>query len=621
MKKEKLLSRRDFLRLTGLATAGVVVTSCTQPAAPAGAPAPQEAEAPAAGSEPAAQEEAPEEAPAESDSAGLRDVAREKTLILMFGGDGTQFTDVGLGNPYATGASHQMGSAALWEPLVFYSAFADEEIPWLATGYEYNDDFTELTINLREGIEWSDGTPFTAKDVVFTLHMLRDNAPALTRSQAVNASVQEATAVDDHTVQITFVAPRPRFMFDQLTFKFDTGIYIVPEHIYKDVEDIAAFEFYDPAQGWPLATGPYKITEWSNTQKFIDRRDDWWAVKTGFVEALPEVERILVIPRADDTLMTQRIVNNEVDCILDLRANVIGQTVAQNPQILTHSGTELPMGYIDWWPTSMWFNHEDGPFTAKEMRWAISYSIDRQQMLDVGLQGSGILTPLPFPQYPPLEPYFEAAQPLLEKYPTNEFNLDKAAELMQGQGYEKDSEGFWVKDGERVPTVISGWQVFNDIGPIIAEQLRRAGFEAEFITPADNGTRISDGTQKIWLNGHGGSINDPFTTMDFYSSKYWAPIGEPTAQSSRFKNADYDAILEEMAAVPASDPGYMDLYLAALEIWLDNLVDAPIQQWLHRIPMNTAYWTGWPTAEDPYVNGAFWHLTFPLILHRLKSAA
>jgi peptide/nickel transport system substrate-binding protein len=514
-----------------------------------------------------------------------------------------------------------MGSAALWEPLYFYSAFADEQIPWLATGFEYNEDFTELTVNIREGVEWSDGTPFTARDVAFTLNMLRDNAPLLTRSTIVKGDVREAVAVDDLTVQISFLAPRPRFMFDQLMFKFDTGIYIVPEHIYKDVEDIAAFEFYDPAQGWPLATGPYKIVEWSNTQKFIDRRDDWWAVKTGFVEEMPEVERILVVPYADDTLMTQRIVNNEVDSILDLRANTISQTVAQSPNIITHTGGELPMGYMDWWPTSMWFNHEDGPFTTKEMRWAVSYSIDRQQMLEVGLQGSGIITPLPFPQYPPLEPFFEAAAPLLEQYPTNEFNLDKAAELLEGQGYSKDGEGFWVKDGARIPAVISGWQVFTDIGPIIAEQLRRAGFEAEFITPPDNGTRISDGTQKIWLNGHGGSINDPFTTLDFYNSKYWAPIGEPTVQASRFRNADYDAILEEMAQVPSSEAGYMDLYLAALEIWLDNLVDAPIQQWLHRIPMNTTYWQNWPTAENPYVNGAFWHLTFPLILHNLEAVA
>lgn len=612
MTDENKLSRRDFLRLSGLATAGIIVTACAQGAQPT-----TQEEAPTAAVETKAEAAQPAEAAKEAEG-GLKEVPRERSLILMFGGDGTQFTDTGLGNPYATGASHQMGSAALWEPLVFYSAFADEEIPWLATGYQYNDDFTELTINIREGVEWSDGTPFTANDVAFTLNMLRDNAPTLTRSTIVKSAVQEAIAVDDQTVQIIFLGPRPRFMFDQLMFKFDTGIYMVPEHIYKDVDDIAAFEFYDPEKGWPLATGPYKIVEWSNTQKFIDRRDDWWAVKTGFAEKVPEVERILVVPYAGDTLMVQRIVNNEVDATLDLRANTIKEAVDQNPAVITHTGRDLPLGYMDWWPTSMWFNHEDGPFTDKRMRWAVSYSIDRQQMLDVGLQGSGILTELPFPKYPPLEPYFEAAKPLLEKYPTNEFNLDKVAALMEEQGYAKDSEGFWAKDGERVPASISGWQVFTDIGPIIAEQLRRGGFEAEFITPADNGTRISEGTQKIWLNGHGGSINDPFTTLDFYTSKYWAPIGQPTSQSSRFKNAEYDAILEEMATMPSSDPGYMDLYLQAMEIWLDNLVDAPIQQWLHRIPMNTTYWQNWPTAENPYVNGAFWHLTFPLILYRLE---
>ncbi len=374
-------------------------------------------------------------------------------MILIFGGDGTQFTDVGLGNPYATGASHQMGSAALWEPLYFYSAFADEQIPWLATGYEYNDDATELTITIREGVEWSDGTPFTANDVAFTLNMLRDNAPVLPQSQAVAAAVENAEAVDDLTVVVTMNGSRPRFMFERLMSKFDTGLYMVPEHIFKDVEDVATFEFYDPEQGWPLATGPYKISEWTPSQKFIDRRDDWWAVKTGFAENLPAVERIVVVPYSDDTLMTQRIVNNEVDSTLDLRANVIGQTVSQNPAIITHTGTDLPLGYMDWWPTSIWFNHEEGPFTEKDVRWAVSYSIDRQQLLDVGLQGSGILTELPFPQYPVMQKYFDAAADLLEKYPTNEFNLEKAAELMEGQGYEKDSEGFWVKDGQRITAV------------------------------------------------------------------------------------------------------------------------------------------------------------------------
>jgi peptide/nickel transport system substrate-binding protein len=604
---EFAVNRRDFLRLSGLAAAGVLASACgTQPIPEATQGGAEAGASAGAGAVPAAAE-------------GLKEVARDKTMIMVFGGDGTQYIDAGLGNPYATNASHQMGSNALWEPLYYYSAFADEYIPWLATGYEYNDDFTELNITLRDGVEWSDGTPFTSRDVVFTLQMLIDNAPLVRRSAEVKAWVKAVEAVDDLTVHITFNDPKPRFMFSHLTFKFDTGIYIVPEHIYKDVEDVVAYAGYDAEKGLPLGTGPYSIVEWTPAQKFLDRRDDWWGAKTGFAE-LPAVERMIYIPYSNDTRMIQMLVSNEVDSTLDLRATTIGQAVAQNPNVITHTNREKPFGYIDWWPTSMWFNHTDGPFTTKEMRWAISYSIDRQQMLDVALEGSGTLTELPFPRYAPLEPYFEAAKPLLEKYPTNEFNLEKAAALMEGQGYTKDGEGFWVKDGARVPTSISGWQVFIDIGPVIAEQLRKAGFDAEFVTPADNGTRISDGTQKIWLNGHGGSINDPFDTLDMFTSKYFRPIGEPTTYASRFQNAEFDEAVNQMALVAADSPGYMDLYLQALEIYLDNLIDAPIQQWMHRIPMNTTYWTGWPTVDDPYVNGAFWHLTWPIILRRLKPA-
>ena len=172
------LNRRDFLRLSGLTAAGVLAAACGTPPAPGSeaAPAGGEAAGAAAGSE----------AAAPAASTGLKEVAREKTMILSFGGDGTQFTDTGLGNPYAQGATHQIGSAALWEPLYYYSAFADEHIPWLAESYEYNDDFTELTVKIRSGVEWSDGTPFTANDVAFTFAMLQMAAPALRNSTEIS---------------------------------------------------------------------------------------------------------------------------------------------------------------------------------------------------------------------------------------------------------------------------------------------------------------------------------------------------------------------------------------------------------------------------------------------------
>jgi peptide/nickel transport system substrate-binding protein len=317
------------------------------------------------------------------------------------------------------------------------------------------------------------------------------------------------------------------------------------------------------------------------------------------------------------------MINNEIDTSLDLRATTIAQVVAQNPAVITHTERELPLGYIDWWPTSFWFNTSEAPWDDVNVRRAVSHTIDRQQMLDVALEGSGILTDLPFPYYPPLQPYIDAAQPLVEQYALTTHDPERATELMQESGYEQDGEGFWVKDGQRIPAVIHGFGIFNDIGPVLAEQLRRGGFEAEYVVPADSGTRMADGSAKIMLFGHGGSIVDPFDTLNMYTSKYYVPTGEPAQYYSRYQNPEYDAIIDQMAAMAPSpdDPAYMDLYLQALEIYLRDAIDVPIQQWLHRIPMNTTNWTNWPTENNNYVNGAFWHQTNGMIFRALQPTS
>ena len=387
-KQRDNLNRRDFLRLSGLTTLGVLATACAS--APPVAP----------GADAASPASAPGDAVAEVTDASLGEVARERTLILMWSGTDGQFTDVGLANAYAAGGQggHRavMGS---FEPLFYYSAFADEVVPWLAEDASYNDDFTELTVNIREGVTWSDGEPFTAGDVAFTLNMLKENAPELRNSSEVNEWVESAEAVDDLTAVIRFFEPRPRFLFSHLYGKFDTGIWWVPQHIFQDVEDIPGFAHYDLDAGLPVVTGPFNVVSWTPQQQIMDRRDDWWAVDAGFAE-LPQIERIIKIPATGEERAAQLVINNEIDSSIGMRATTIPQAVNGNPSIITHTLRDLPLGYIDWWPTSFWFNCAEPPFDSADVRWAVSYTIDRQQMLDVALEGSGILTQLPFPAYP-----------------------------------------------------------------------------------------------------------------------------------------------------------------------------------------------------------------------------
>jgi peptide/nickel transport system substrate-binding protein len=64
----------------------------------------------------------------------------------------------------------------------------------------------------------------------------------------------------------------------------------------------------------------------------------------------------------------------------------------------------------------------------------------------------------------------------------------------------------------------------------------------------------------------------------------------------------------------------MEIWKKCLALWLPGYPDIQISQGLHRLPTNTNFWTGWPDQENPYVNTAHWHLTWPMIVHRLKPA-
>jgi peptide/nickel transport system substrate-binding protein len=547
------------------------------------------------------------------------DVPRERTLLLRWGSPAGTYVDHELWNGYALGANHQNGLGLFYEPLAFYSAFANETIPWLAESWSYNEDSTQLTITTRSGISWSDGTPFTAEDVAFTIRTVRDYGPEVRFGQEVQPFVTDAVAENDTTVIVSFTVPAPRFMYF-MTYKYDTGLYIVPKHIY-DGQDWTTFQAYDIPNGLPVTTGPWRLVFSSPEQKVIDRADSWWAVDQGLVSALPQVERVVYLPFTAEEQVAQQLIANEIDCSLDLRPLTLETILVQNPNITTHTGSEKPYGYVDWWPTSLYVNCETEPFTDPNVRWALSYFIDRQQVIDVALAGAGSISQLPLPTYPGLVPFIEGVSDLLETYNTTEFNPEKGAELLTAAGWAKDGD-FWAKDGQTLTVPIESFTVMSDIGPVIAEQLRQQGVDASFALPPDFSTQFTSGNYTAGLFGHGGSVSDdPYFTLVLYQSRSLNVPGEHQANFSRWVNTDYDAIVDEMYVTPIDDQAALqDQFRRAMEIWLPELPDIQIQEWYHRIPMNQTYWTGWPTQDDPYVNGAFWHLTFQLILNRLAPA-
>jgi len=645
----RFVDRRRFLALVAVGGSAALAAACAPaaPAAPTAAPAAQPTAAPAAKpttAPAAAATTAPTAAATTAPTAAATtapvaaataapaaaaaaappaQLPRNNSLILMWAGKQGKYEDYELWNPYAPLANHQNGPGLLYEPLYFYSAFADKEIPWLAESYKYSPDFKSLTIKTRSGISWSDGQPFSAKDVAFTITASMKQGSKIKFGNDVATFVQDATATDDTTVLVNFKVPSPKFMFQTITYKYDIGLYMVPQHIFQDQSDWASFTNFDIAKGWPVTTGPWKLVFSSPDQKIIDRRDDWWAVKAGLVKAMPAVKRIVYLPFAGETQTAQLHITNQIDSSLDLRPNTIKQVVAQNPKIITHTNRESPYGYTDWWPTSFYLDTTKKPFDDKDMRWAISNLIDRQQLIDVAYSGSGETTQLPLPHYPALQPFVDAVKDQLVKYNTNEYNVDKAAQMLQSKGYTKGSDGFFADaSGNHLKVEVGGWEVFDDMGPVLAEMLKQGGVDATYVHPPDMIERFQGGDYQGMLFGHGGSVNgDPYATCALYQSASVAVPGGHAVNFSKWKNADFDKIVDEMATTATSDQAKLiDQFKRAMAIWLPELPDIPIQQWFHRIPYNTTYWTGWPTKDNAYVNGAFWHLTFQLILNNLQPA-
>ena len=562
----------------------------------------------------------------------MAQVPRNKTLILgCADGPNNQFADVTLMNPYLHGITRSGYNIAM-EPLYYYNAYNTDavcgppgmtckggDIPWLAESYSYNQDFTQLSIKIRQGVTWSDGQPFTANDVAFTINMLKDNAPTMSWSTDMKQWVKEATAVDANTAQITLTAPNPRFFFSYFTFHQDVGVQIQPEHIWKG-QDPTKFTNFDMSKGWPVTTGAWKLVLSSPDQKIWDRNPNWWAAKTNF-HPLPQMERIIYLPNFDEPKLVELLVSNQADQTLDLRPNNVKAALAQNPklQVWTENNA-LPYGYLDWWPISLGFNDSKAPWNDPEIRWAVNHAIDRKQLVDVGYGGAGVTTVLPFPAFPALQNYTKGLNDLLQQNPIDSFDINKTAQIMQSKGYAKDQGGFWAKGGTRLSMVILIFQIFQDITPVLVAQLRKAGFDATFKTPSNAGDIEAQGTEDAFISGHGGGVRDPYFTLRLYQSRFSAPTGQAAVYPYRWKDDNFDKIVDQMGQTAPDDPKLEELFHQAMQIWIPALPDIGLVQWFHRIPVNTTYWTNWPNEKNPIINTANWHRTAPLWINSLKPA-
>jgi peptide/nickel transport system substrate-binding protein len=296
------------------------------------------------------------------------EAARARAKTVIFDMDAGRVQAPTLSNPFVAGYRNDQGfNQALIEPLFILNYESGEIEPWLGESFEPNEAQDFWTLKLRDGIKWSDGEDFDADDVVFTINMLKNGPAELGNAVPMQEWVDSVEKVDPQTVEFRLNKPNPRFQLDYFSVKIHSSLPIVPQHIW-DGRDPLTFKNYDKEKGWPVFTGPYKLTSVSPTEFVYERRKDWWGAKTGF-KPLPKPEKLVWTSNDTEEIKVARAADHQLYSVMDITTGAFESLKARNPDIVSWL-EDKPYAWADPCTRLFSLNHTVEPWGDREMRWA-----------------------------------------------------------------------------------------------------------------------------------------------------------------------------------------------------------------------------------------------------------
>lgn len=561
-------------------------------------------------------------------SVTAQDVAREDTVIFDI--DDAAVPNFNNFNYFVPGNNRNQGAhQAMWEPLFILNYETGEIEPWLAESFVPNETLDVWTLNLRDGVKWSDGEAFNADDVVFTIQMLLDDETStLAYAADMQQWVESVEKIDDLTVQFNLVGPNPRFQLDYFSVRIWGSVIIMPEHIWAG-QDPFTFTFYDEEQGWPIGTGPYTLTSANPTEFIWDRDDDWWGAQTGFQD-LPEPLRLVWLITGSEENKALLMSNGQLDSAMNITPGAFEAVQARNPNAIAWYA-DLPYAWADPCPRQLSFNTTIEPWNDPNMRRAISLIIDRNQIIDVAYEGTSTPSSTMFVQYGGMAPYIDAiVEAGMGISPTADVAAGQA--LIEAAGFTMGDGGFYERDG--VPLVVNilvnnSTAEYTRTVDVIVEQLRAAGIDAtsQPLTGQTWDDNVMNGNFEAAYNWDAcGSVNEPWNSMNRFTSHFVVPVGErsPGANNWVRWNTEgteaYTAIVDEIGTLPLGDPQIVDMVVDAYQYIYNETPFIPLVQASKLVPFDTTYWTGWPTADNNFNHPATWWNSTHQIIHNLERA-
>jgi len=490
-------------------------------------------------------------------------------------------------NPY-NGSVNGQSFGVLYEPLVYDNLLNDQKTPWLASAYQWSTDNKTLTFTIRSGVQWSDGQPFSAADVVFSFNLMKQH-PELDL-QSVWTVLSSVAAQGSDKVVMTFSQPAvPNF------YQIAGQTAIVPQHIWSAFKDPVSQVVKDP-----VGTGPFTMSQCTGQNITFTRNANYWQ------KGLPYLQTVNYPAFLD---------NDPANAFLATgQAQWGGQFI---PNIDTYYVARDPNNNHYWFPpidnVNIWFNTTIKPLDNKLVRQAIAYSIDRDAVSKKGEHGyepagnqTGVLSPT-------FDSWIDKTQS--DKY-GYKFDPTKAAALLTQAGYTKGSSGIYQDaSGKKLSFSIiniAGYTDWVASVQVIQDNLKQVGIEIkeQDLSHDDYFNKLFNGQFQLAYGSLSTSPgpNPYYELRNTLYSKTSAAIGETASGDyQRWTDATTDKLIEDFGSTTDSSEQHK-IMKQIQGIMLEEVPVIPVTESVAWYQYSTKGFAGWPTKDDAYAAPAPWNI-------------
>ena len=314
-------------------------------------------------------------------------------------------------------------------------------LPDLASNYEVSDDGLKYTFHLLENVFFHDGEKLSSDDVKFTFEYIMENSTFMVDSLA---NVKSIDCPDENTVVINMSKIDASLLYN-LAYQ---GMFILPRHAYEGKDWAGA-----DAMQTPVGTGPFVYDSWDRGSRITLVRNPNFFLGT----ALPYLDKVIFAFIADATTAKTAFLAGDYD--------ILGVfTSTDFMEMRNHGNIDME---VNIYPSRfiVEFNMAMAPFDNVNLRRAVSYAVNNDEMMaialkEVGLEAKHFLSPL----------YEWAVDPGVT---LPEFDLEKANQLMAETGLTKDANGNYLS----VTVDTLNYAPFPDIAQVFKSQMAKIGID------------------------------------------------------------------------------------------------------------------------------------------------